>query len=421
MNESQYILLRKIKGFVQKTCFYICRVFNIKKNLVTVCTFEGKGGFGCNPKYIIQELHKQAPEVKIVWLVNSDCIDKQLFPEYVKKVKNTMWRRAYWLSISKVWIDNYRKPYGSVKRKGQYYINTWHGTVGFKSIGLWRGESFSKMAYLVSKNDSDMIDEIITDSKWCDEIFHKGLLYEKTFMKIGYPRCDLLFGNRKEQKLYYRQKNNLSEDVKLLLYAPTFRESSQNGNRRVNSEICSIDFSRVVKRFEEKFGGSWYVVFRLHPQLANKYDEDVFGVLSDCKKVINASNDPDMYEVLSACDALITDYSSVAMEAGFMEIPVFLYADDLEEYMMARGGQQWLFSRDLSSPIINNREMMPNLDLELPFSLAQNNDELDKNILSFNDAFYSKKILKFKNDLELVFDGKASARAAKLVIDMLNR
>lgn len=32
-----------------------------------------------------------------------------------------------------------------------------------KAIGLWRGKAFSKMAYLVSKNDSDMIDRVVID------------------------------------------------------------------------------------------------------------------------------------------------------------------------------------------------------------------------------------------------------------------
>lgn len=39
------------------------------------------------------------------------------------------------------------------------------------------------MAYLVSKNDSDMIDAITVDSEWCLEMFPRGLLYEGNFGK----------------------------------------------------------------------------------------------------------------------------------------------------------------------------------------------------------------------------------------------
>ena len=106
--EKIYITKRKIKAFFNSICFYICRIFPIDNNLVSVCTFEGRGGFGCNPKYIIQELHKNNPNCKIVWFVNDR---NKAFPDYIKKVPNTLISRAYWLSKSKVWIDNYRKPY----------------------------------------------------------------------------------------------------------------------------------------------------------------------------------------------------------------------------------------------------------------------------------------------------------------------
>ena len=120
--EARYIAKRKIKAMLNSICFYFCRIFPIKNNLISVCTFEGKGGYGCNPKYIVQELHRRNPDYEFVWFVND--MTKE-FPDYIKKVPNTLWSRAYWLSRSKLWIDNYRKPYGTVKRAGQYYINVY--------------------------------------------------------------------------------------------------------------------------------------------------------------------------------------------------------------------------------------------------------------------------------------------------------
>ncbi len=113
----------------------------------------------------MEELHKRNVKYQFYWFVND--VNKE-FPAYIKKVRNTSWNRAFHLSTAKIWIDNYRKPYGTRKRKGQYYFQTWHGTIGFKSIGLWRGKAFSRMAYLVSKNDSDMIDYVTIDCYWCN-------------------------------------------------------------------------------------------------------------------------------------------------------------------------------------------------------------------------------------------------------------
>ena len=155
-----YLLYRKIKAFGARCFFLLCRIFPIKRNRISVCTFEGKGGFGCNPRYIVEELHRRNPDYEFIWFVND--MNKE-FPDYIKKVPNDLKNRAYWLSTSKIWIDNYRKPYGTTKRKGQYYVNTWHATIAFKSIGLWREEAFSKIAYLVSHNDSKMIDDIFRE------------------------------------------------------------------------------------------------------------------------------------------------------------------------------------------------------------------------------------------------------------------
>ncbi len=193
--EISYIRMRKRKARLESLRYRLCSIFPVDRGLVSVCTFEGKGGFGCNPKYLVEELHRRDPNLKFVWFVNEP--GRHQFPDYIREVPNTPWGRAYWLSRSGAWIDNYRKPYGTVKRPGQYYLNVNHYTIGMKCTGLWRGQGFSEMAYLVSKNDSDMIDDLVIDSKWCELVSPKGLVYEGTYQKTGAPRCDVLYGDRK--------------------------------------------------------------------------------------------------------------------------------------------------------------------------------------------------------------------------------
>lgn len=381
-------------------------MFPIKKNLISVCTFEGKGGFGCNPKYIVQELHKQHPEYEFVWFVNKDIIDSKEFPEYIKKVPNTLWNRAYWLSRSKVWIDNYRKPYGTVKRKGQYYLNTNHYTIGIKTVGLWRGKGFSKMAYLVSKNDSDMIDDLIIDSKFCEETVSKGLLYDGHLLKTGAPRCDILYGDRAEIKKAYRKKNNLPENAKIVMFAPTFREGAKEGKRFIFSEIWTIDFERLLRSLEHRFGGEWYLCIRVHPQLAQTFKEYKNEKIQS--HLIDESQADDMYEILAAMDAYITDYSSACFEAGYAGMPVFLYADDIEKYTSDRGALYWDFNLEDLSTTICNKEIFKELDVNLPYSVVTNNEELERVIEGFDEQEYKEGLEKFHSDMEVVFNGDAS-------------
>lgn len=405
--EIKYIKKRQLKAFCESLCYYICRIFPIERNLISICSFEGKGGFGCNAKPLVEALHRRNPNFKFVWFVND--MGKE-FPDYVQKVPNTLWSRAYWLSKSKVWIDNYRKPYGTKKRKGQYYLNVNHYTIGIKCTGLLRGAGFSEMAYLVSKNDSDMIDHLVIDSDWCEQCFDKALVYEGAYLKTGAPRCDVLYGDRSKYKQVFRQKHNLPENARVLMFAPTFREGAKDGKRSVYSEIWTIDFKRLITILEKKFGGTWYLCIRVHPQLAACFQKYKNAEVQE--RLVDESQADDMYEILAGMDAYITDYSSACFEAAFAKIPVFLYADDIQKYAEDRGNLMWNFVTDSLDRITNSKVALPNLDVVFPFSVAVDNDTLEKNISSFSVEEYESKLEKLWNDIGLVFEGNASEKLA---------
>ena len=408
--EERYICMRKRKAFRESLLYYFFRILPICRNKITVCAFEGKGGFCCNPRYIVEELYKRNREYRFVWLVND--LSKQ-FQNYVKPAKNTLWNRAYHLSTSKVWIDNYRKSYGTKKRKGQYYLQTWHGALAFKTLGLWRGEGFSKIAYLVSKNDADMTDYVICDSEWGRQVYPKGLVYDGEYLKYGSARCDILVNSRQQQYAKIRETYHLPEDAKIVMFAPTFRETGQKGQRGVFVEENTLDFPRMIKNLGRRFSGEWYLFLRLHPQLASQMEKYPLEGLEG--RTIDVSQADDMCEVMAAVDALITDYSSAAMDAGFADIPVFLYADDIEQYTENRGGMFWTFPKEGPEPIVSNKTVTPDIDATLPYPLARNNEELEINILNFDHEKYRLGIKEFAEAIELVNDGRASLRAADQV------
>lgn len=408
--EQKYLLYRKIKAFRDSLAYAVTRVLPVKNNRIAVCTFEGKGGFGCNPRYVVEELHRRNQDYEFIWLVNDETKE---FPDYVKAVKNTLWRRTYYLSTSKVWIDNYRKPYGTKKRKKQLYIQTWHGTICFKALGKWRGDGFSKIAYLVSRNDSDMIDYVVIDSEWCREAYPNGLVYDGAYLKAGSPRCDIMINKREQQRKIIREKYGVNDEAKIVMFAPTFREKGQKDKRGVYIGDTTLDFEKLLDTLAEKFGGEWILFMRLHPQLAGQLNTLPLGKAKD--KVKDVSKADDMCEIMAAVDVLITDYSSAAIDASYIYMPVFLYADDIEQYVGNRGGMFWNYSLDSNEPITTNREMTPGIDAVLPFPMAQNNDELQSNILSFDRTEYENKVREMHRAVGLLNDGHASERVADLI------
>ena len=84
----------------------------------------------------------------------------------------------------------------------------------------------------------------------------------------------------------------------------------------------NLDYSRVVRALEQRFGGSFAVLERKHHAVKPKITEGVY----------HASDYPDMQELLAAADVLITDYSSSMWDFAMTDKPGFLYIPDLSRF-----------------------------------------------------------------------------------------
>lgn len=392
--EEKSIRKRKRKAYMIHHFYHMLRIFPVKKGKIVFTTFEGDGGFCCNPRYIAEELlrrNENNSKYELLWLVNN--MDRQ-FPEGIRKVKNTFLNRAYHLVTAQVWVDNSRKAYGTAKRKNQLYIQTWHAALEFKPVGMFRGKLFPKIAYLVSRYDSKLADYVLSNSEWCTERYPKMLLYNGKILKTGSPRCDIFTTKRTELYSTIRERYGIPADGKIVMFAPTFRGGSQKGKRQVFFEKPTLDFEMLSNALQEKFGGTWYVFVRLHPQLAAQMEGIPLRNRSEC--IVDVSQADDMNEVLAAIDVFVTDYSSSAFDALNMHIPVFLYAEDLQEYVQDRGKLMW----DMA---------------ELPFSMAETNEALQEEIKEFDKEKYEEAVKRFLKEHGVLEDGKASKRVVNVV------
>lgn len=392
--DTDYIIKRKRQAKKLTFLFYLMRIFPINKNKIVFSAFEGDGGYGCNPKYIAEELHRRNSSYKLVWLTHKPKDPVHEFPPYVRAVRDTKLLTAFHLSTAKVWVDNYRKPYGTIKRKKQLYIQTWHATIGFKAVGLYRGDAFPKIARLVSEWDSSLADYFLSNSKYCDDVYPKKLLYNGPTLRVGSPRVDPLIKDKDELHRKLRERLGIAKDIQLLLFAPTFRGGNQQGVKQVTAEIPQIDFNKLIESLNERFGADWKILLRLHPQLSAKLGE--MPLLKKDERLIDVSYMPDISDIMGGCDMVITDYSSCAFDAAFAGIPVLLYADDVEEYIKNRGQFMW------------KRE-------ELPFEIAEDEEALLDNIRSFDQDIYKSRVKFFMEEFEVIEDGHASEKTADLI------
>lgn len=380
-------VLRKLYPKLINSMYYLFRIFPIDSKKIVISNYNGKG-YGDNGKYIVEEILRRNLGFNLVWLVNDDC-DRN-FPEKIRRVKHGSIKAIYEQVTAKVWIDNCRKSSYVRKRNKQFYMQTWHGGIALKKIEKDAENKLDPRYIDNAKNDSKMADIFISNSKFCTDMYKKAFWYSGNILECGSPRNDILFdSSNKRAAEKIRVYFGINKDVRILLYAPTFRLD-------LNTEVYNIDFESVIKALNIKFGGEWNVLLRLHPNMSKNA-----GFVKFDSKIKNASNYDDMYELLSASDILITDYSSTMFEFSFAYKPVFLYATDIYDYEEDRN-----FYFDIYT---------------LPYKLAENNSQLIINIQKFDYDDYLKELKEFLLKLGLFEEGKASDKAVKIIEQFIEK
>lgn len=370
---------RLLLVFISKI-FYL---FPIKNNKIVICSYYGKG-YGDNGKYIVEEIIDKSLNYDIVWLANSENIDRKNFPIKVRIVKYMSLKSYYEMITSKIWIDNSRKEYIPKKRPTQKYIQTWHGGISLKKIEKDAESTLSDRYIKMAKKDSLYIDYLISNSSFCTSMYKRAFWYNGEILEIGSPRCDILINNNDISNNKINEYFNISSRTKIALYAPTFRNSH-------STDFYDINFDEFHKNLEKNFGGDWVVLVRLHPNITNKAQ-----FLNYNSTILNASEYSDMHELMKRSDLLITDYSSSMFEFGIMKKLVILYAKDINAYKKERD-----FYFDLYS---------------LPFPIVKSNDNLNNLLKNINIKDYKKNLELFYKKINHFERGEA----AKYIVTLIN-
>ncbi len=371
----------------------ICANLPIDKNKIVFENFKGSS-YGCNPKYITEEIIKRKLPYELVWIVKSVTQEEENgnFPPQVRLVSRGRIDSLKELASAKLWIDNQRKIYylrrGLEKKPSQYYIQTWHGSLGIKKIGLDSQLSQVENEWIpFGIKDAEMTDYIISNSDFETNVFKSNFFGKGNIKPWGHARNDIFFkDNQTIEKLKSKIKAefNIPQDKKIMLYIPSFRDD-------FDLKCFQIDTEMLKSALNKKFGGDWVIAVRMHPHLKN-YSSELFNF---SETVVDASFYPDIQELLVASDGAITDYSSCIFDFMLSRKPAFIFATDIEKYNTDRG-----FYYPLEST---------------PFPVAINNEQLEQNILNFDNEKYQKDVELFLQDKGCIEDGHAAERIVDLI------
>lgn len=355
----------------------------IQRNKVLFVDYYGSK-YGCNPKYISKALadYKSAD---IVWAF----INPEFHKGYSdgRSVKWGSLKFFYELATSKVFVTNFRMPLWYKKRKGQFYIQTWHTPMNIKAIEKDTENTLTPHYVEMAKADSKNTSLLISTASFATDIFKRAFWYDGEIFEVGAPRCDILINQPPELKKQVKIKLGLPEDKKILLYAPTFRKGH-------TLDIYNIDFSQLIKGKES----DWIILVRLHPHL-QKYSKKLYGNLYNVRDVTDYD---DLQEILLITDFLISDYSGLIFDYSLTMKPCILYVPDLENYCG------------------KDRKLYFNIE-QLPFPICKNLQDLTHSFQCFDERSYKVNNERFLESIGMIRNGGASEIIASKIIKTISK
>ena len=348
----------------------VCDNVKLNEKMIFFESFAGEY-YGGNPKYLYEYMLKKGfdKEYTFVWSYsgkeeipgNPIIVNKKESLDYYK-----------YLAEAKYWINNNTFPIYR-KRKGNVYLQTWHGTP-LKKLG-WDVEipgpemKGREEFYKESRN----WDYLISSNEYSTERFASAFKFNEETLELGYPINDMFFRNNKKEIEQLKEKFNIPKDKKVILYAPTWKDDERSKD---NVRYFNLDVD--LEKLYDKFKDDYVIILRTHYFVSKnlKIDEK----LNDF--VIDLSFYDDICHLCLISDILITDYSSVFFDYAHSRRPILFFVPDLEHYVSEVRGLYLNMETDMPGPIIKDNDQL--------IDSIENIDAVEDEYRKRYDKFYEK-------------------------------
>lgn len=279
-------------------------------------------GVSDSPQAIYELARRAVPGFRGVWVVERSRVADT--PAGVPHVVARTFAYYDVLARAKVFVNNVNFPNDVIKRPGTVHVMTHHGTP-LKHMGLdVAGKSIPD-----GRLDRDAL--LGRSGRWDYSLSsnrHSSRVWERVFpgqyesLEIGYPRNDVLVNAEPADVLSARHSLGISSEQKVLLYAPTHRDTD-------SGYVARLD----VRALSDALGDGWTVLCRRH----YFYDREEQARVGESVRVIDVAQHPSISDLCLAADVLCTDYSSIMFDYAILDRPIVIFAPDWQEYVDTRG------------------------------------------------------------------------------------
>ena len=276
-------------------------------------------------------------------------IEKALTVQGITVLKPNLWLTFYHLLTTGIFVFSHvpRDAHLTSRNKNRKVLGLWHG-VAFKNIeSQMISVSDTKMKLI--KNNAKLYDLMVASSEADKKYIAKSFLVDESIIDIiGLPRYELLKSDYPFDDFLQLQKNRLSEiksNMKLVLYAPTFREKTESAF----DQVCDEEWIQL-QSFLQKSD----VILGLRP---HSYDIKTSPVVTRKMKNIVWLSQEEFTEsnlVLQFVDALIVDFSSIWIDFLLLDRPILGFAKDFEHYCNNERGFAYDFEETFPDKFAHN-------------------------------------------------------------------
>lgn len=231
------------------------------------------------------------------------------------------------LASAKYLINDATFPNYWIKKEGQVYINTWHGTP-LKAMGrkVHNDVFFGNVQKNLVNADYLLYPNIFTKDVMIRDYMLENIS-SNSYILGGYPRNTVFFDRNAESRI--REELEIT-DKKIYAYMPTWRGTVDKVGVSKNDAYLMYYLCELDKRLTDD--EIFYI--NIHPMAMHAKNT---AEVSKLRHIKNFPAEYETYDFLNIADVLVTDYSSVFFDYACTRKKVVLFPYDKDEYLCDRG------------------------------------------------------------------------------------
>ncbi|MFF3393217.1 CDP-glycerol glycerophosphotransferase family protein [Streptomyces sp. NPDC002669] len=302
------------------------------RETVLYSSFDGRQ-YSDSPRAIHEEIARRGVGAEHLWVVR----DQQArVPAGAATVEHgsTAWHEA--LARSRYVVTNTQLPQWFERRKGQYVVQTWHGSPLARSgPDLADPERADPVRLAAIERRARQWSLLVSPNSFSTPVLRRSFGYRGEILECGSPRNDLLRAvDRTKVAAAVRERLGLPADRRVVLYAPARRDDHHAPDLR-------LDLAAV----ERELGADTVLLVRRHPLADGRLPGGGSGFVRDVSR-------HDAGELMLISDVLVTDHSSLMFDFAPTGRPILFHTHDAAHHRDIWRGFRFDFEARAPGPLL---------------------------------------------------------------------